>query len=292
VRLAKGGASGLVASSVEQQGAAVSEIARTTQSAAAGTDSVSSGANELSKTAATTGGAASAALSTADAFATHCHKLGPTDRGLRRQPQSRLRTAPAAETPPKRARALRHGRQRDHEGGERVLVVGMPARQKPRILARAAYIFIDKQASWLDHELRFGEIDFAPSLFFDADDVWDTASKLQDEAASSGTGSTLYAEALGAVLSHELDRLNNGRAKIPTPSRGGLAAWQQKVIEQYIEEHLTEPISLAALAQLAPSAFFISAEPSSSLSVRRPTATTQCGALRSPRCCWRGRASQ
>jgi AraC family transcriptional regulator len=28
-------------------------------------------------------------------------------------------------------------------------------------------------------------------------------------------------------------------------------SWQQKVVEQYVEEHLTEPISLAALAQLA-----------------------------------------
>lgn len=46
--------------------------------------------------------------------------------------------------------------------------------------------------------------------------------------------------------------LNMSRSpQIPKRSRGGLAAWQQKVVEQHIEEHLTEPISLAALAQLA-----------------------------------------
>jgi methyl-accepting chemotaxis protein len=65
-----------VASSVEQQGAAASEIARSAQAAAVGTDSVSSGANELSKTAATTGSAAAAALTTADALVSRCRVLG------------------------------------------------------------------------------------------------------------------------------------------------------------------------------------------------------------------------
>jgi AraC family transcriptional regulator len=33
--------------------------------------------------------------------------------------------------------------------------------------------------------------------------------------------------------------------------RGGLAAWQQRVVTTYIEEHLAEPIALATLAELA-----------------------------------------
>ncbi len=33
--------------------------------------------------------------------------------------------------------------------------------------------------------------------------------------------------------------------------KGGLAAWQQRAVTAYIEEHLAEPISLATLAQLA-----------------------------------------
>jgi AraC family transcriptional regulator len=32
--------------------------------------------------------------------------------------------------------------------------------------------------------------------------------------------------------------------------RGGLAAWQQRTVVAYIEEHLAEPVSLAKLAQL------------------------------------------
>jgi len=123
--------------------------------------------------------------------------------------------------------------------------------QEPRLLARAAYIFIDPQASWLAPELRFGEVAFAPRLFFDDADLWDTAVKLRTEAASPSGGNQLYAEALGAVLSHELIRLNNGRTPVAMRRRGGLAAWQQKAAEQYIDEHLAEPISLASLAELA-----------------------------------------
>ena len=33
--------------------------------------------------------------------------------------------------------------------------------------------------------------------------------------------------------------------------RGGLAAWQQRAVTGYIEDHLAEPIPLAALARLA-----------------------------------------
>jgi AraC family transcriptional regulator len=35
-----------------------------------------------------------------------------------------------------------------------------------------------------------------------------------------------------------------------TPIRGGLAGWQQRTVTAYIEEHLTEHISLATLARL------------------------------------------
>jgi methyl-accepting chemotaxis protein len=65
-----------IASSVEQQGAAASEIAHSAQAAAGGTDSVSSGANRLSRTADATGRTAAAALATAAALASRCRVLG------------------------------------------------------------------------------------------------------------------------------------------------------------------------------------------------------------------------
>jgi AraC family transcriptional regulator len=52
------------------------------------------------------------------------------------------------------------------------------------------------------------------------------------------------------LLVHELVRFNAGRPCVEPQVRGGLAAWQQRVVVAYIEDHLAEPISLAALAQL------------------------------------------
>ena len=59
-----------------------------------------------------------------------------------------------------------------------------------------------------------------------------------------------YGEALGVVLAHELLRLSQGAPRVECPVRGGLAAWKQRAVASYIEEHLNEQISLATLAQL------------------------------------------
>jgi len=59
----------------------------------------------------------------------------------------------------------------------------------------------------------------------------------------------MYAEALGAVLAHELVRLNAGIRPVEAPVRGGLAGWQQRIVTSYIEEHLSEQVPLATLAR-------------------------------------------
>jgi AraC family transcriptional regulator len=90
----------------------------------------------------------------------------------------------------------------------------------------------------------------APRLFFEDATLWNTALKLKSLIESAGSGSSPYFEALGIVLAHELVRLNAGAPRVEAPVRGGLAAWQQRTVTSYIEEHLTERISLATLAQL------------------------------------------
>ena len=80
--------------------------------------------------------------------------------------------------------------------------------------------------------------------------VWDTALKLKTLMESAGADNRLYLEALGTVLAHELVRLNAGTPRIETQVRGGLAAWQERTVRSYIEEHVTEHIRLATLAQL------------------------------------------
>jgi AraC family transcriptional regulator len=120
--------------------------------------------------------------------------------------------------------------------------------QKPRLLTRVTYFYIDPRGPLIDPELRFAETEFKPRLFFFDKDLWETAAKLK--AQSEKPGQRQYAEALGILMAHELLRLNNG-AGPRRHIRGGLAGWQEKKAAQYIEEHLSEDISLATLAELA-----------------------------------------
>jgi AraC family transcriptional regulator len=90
----------------------------------------------------------------------------------------------------------------------------------------------------------------APRLFFEDVTLADTALKLKRLMENAGADSGPYFEALGIVLAHELVRLNAGFSRIEAPVRGGLAAWQERTVTAYIEEHLAEQIPLATLAQL------------------------------------------
>jgi AraC family transcriptional regulator len=123
--------------------------------------------------------------------------------------------------------------------------------QRPRALTRTTYFYIDPRGPLADPELRFGEIEFKPRLFFYDRDLWETALKLKSLVENPGSMQRQYAEALGIVLMHELVRIN-GEVAVPGPvNRGGLAPWQQKRVAAYIEERIADEISLAALAELA-----------------------------------------
>jgi AraC family transcriptional regulator len=123
--------------------------------------------------------------------------------------------------------------------------------QVPRTLTRATYFYIDPSRLPLDPGLRFAETEFKPRLFFFDQGLWETLQKLKAEAENADRAGRGYAEALGLVLAHELIRLNNGVTPAPPSVRGGLAAWQQKRVAEYVEEHLADEFSLSALAELA-----------------------------------------
>jgi AraC family transcriptional regulator len=93
-------------------------------------------------------------------------------------------------------------------------------------------------------------VTLAARLFFEDATLSGTALKLERLIERAGSNSNPYLEALGIVLAHELIRLNAGAPRIEVPVRGGLAAWQQRVITTYVEEHLAEQISLTTLAGL------------------------------------------
>ncbi len=119
--------------------------------------------------------------------------------------------------------------------------------QRPRVLTRVDYFYIDRRGPLLDDELRFKEIEFRPRLFFFDDELWRLAVKLRGETV--GGGRRQYGEALSVLLGHELVRLNQGRIE-PRAARGGLSGWQQKRVADFIEAHLAEEVRLVALAAL------------------------------------------
>jgi AraC family transcriptional regulator len=122
--------------------------------------------------------------------------------------------------------------------------------QEPQIPARVIYFYLDPSVLAISSERDIAETPLAPRLFFEDGALWDTALKLTASIENAGSDNQLYIEALGVVLAHELLRLNAGTPRIEPQARGGLAAWQQRTVVAYVEEHLDEPISLATLAQL------------------------------------------
>jgi AraC family transcriptional regulator len=123
--------------------------------------------------------------------------------------------------------------------------------QTPRVLTRVTYFYIDLQDSLFEADSGMDLSAMSPRLFFFDQAVWDTALKLKAEVGNSDPSSHRYAEALSLVLMHELIRLERPASAAVRPLRGGLPVWQQKRLMEFIEEHLAEEISLAALAELS-----------------------------------------
>jgi len=116
-----------------------------------------------------------------------------------------------------------------------------------RTAARMVFFYLDPDAmpsNASDHAL-------APRLLFEDATLLSTAKKLSALIESPESDNRDYLEALGRVLAHELLRLQQGSAPTKQLARGGLAAWQERIVTTYIEEHLAEPILLATLAELA-----------------------------------------
>jgi len=119
----------------------------------------------------------------------------------------------------------------------------------PRTLTGVTYFYVDPAE--LQAEFDGHASEFAPRLFFEDPTIWSTAAKLKQAIQSPNSESRLYVEALGVVLVHELMRRDRGAPRAHTFARGGLAAWQQRIVTAYIDEHLSEQIPLATLARLA-----------------------------------------
>jgi AraC family transcriptional regulator len=122
---------------------------------------------------------------------------------------------------------------------------------EPRTPMGVMYFHFDPDKLQAVSDTNMAGFSLGPRLFFEDVTIRSTAKKLMTAIESPNCENQLYLEALGVVLVHELQRLGLGSARADGVVRGGLAAWQQRVVTAYIEEHLSEQISLAALAQLA-----------------------------------------
>jgi AraC family transcriptional regulator len=120
-----------------------------------------------------------------------------------------------------------------------------------RIPTAVTYFYFDPAALQVGSEWDLADVQFMPRLFFEDATIWNTVGKLKRAIEGPDSESRLYIEALGVVLVHELIRLNRGARRVEASVRGGLAAWQQRIVTAYINEHLSEQISLATLAGLA-----------------------------------------
>src|SRR5262249_22581508 len=116
---------------------------------------------------------------------------------------------------------------------------------------RRLHFYVDPAKLELHLERDIAGLTFAPRLLFEDAALWHTAGKLTSVLERSTSGDRAYLEALGIVLLHELLRLNCAAGRPPVRISGGLAAWQQRIVAAYIEDHLAERIPLDTLAQLA-----------------------------------------
>jgi AraC family transcriptional regulator len=116
-------------------------------------------------------------------------------------------------------------------------------------LTRMMYFYFDPVALQMPLDARVEEM--SPRLLFEDSTLWATAFKLKRAVEIREPETRLYSEALAIVLMHELSHQNRDKLGAEADSRGGLAAWQKRKVTSYIEEHLTEQISLTKLAELA-----------------------------------------
>ena len=111
-----------------------------------------------------------------------------------------------------------------------------------------AFLYLDPEVLAKSDDPQEG---LRPRVHFEDSVVWNTAAKLKGAIESGQAKCMSYLEALSKVLSHELASVDQVTVQQLSVNRGGLAGWQKRVLAEYIEKHLGEPVCLAKLAQLA-----------------------------------------
>lgn len=117
--------------------------------------------------------------------------------------------------------------------------------------AQITYIHIDPSATAQTAGRDFACQRLLPRLHFHNPVLWETVRKVKILLNREHTCNSRYGSALGVVLAHELMHSEHDLGAHEGPDRGGLAAWQRRLIAQHVEEHLAERLPISSLAELA-----------------------------------------
>jgi AraC family transcriptional regulator len=90
-----------------------------------------------------------------------------------------------------------------------------------------------------------------PRLHFYNLVLWQTVLKVKTLVDGEGIHSSHYGNALGVILTHELVHNGHGVRDREGSDRGGLAAWQRRLVAEHVEDHLAERLPVSRLAKLA-----------------------------------------
>lgn len=119
--------------------------------------------------------------------------------------------------------------------------------QKPRVLGRVTFLYLDPKAPFLDPGLRLSENGFKPRLFFFDQDIWGNRAETQG-AGRTGKFVRLCGSAR-ARLDARTDPVGSARSVDAGSGRIGHLAAEK--VSEYVEEHLNADISLNTLAGIA-----------------------------------------
>src|SRR5215467_4273730 len=168
-------------------------------------------------------------------FRAPCHLLLVYEEGVREEGETVV-----GDLPPSTLRTLRRKLTFVPAGHE------CREWQRPRVRSRVICFYFDPAKMSAHSDASPPAAPLAPRLFFENNVLWDTAVKLA-MAMEDGSEADRYSEALGVVVAHELLRMHGHVRRHGPPARGSLAVWRQRIVAAYIEEHLAEPIAVAAL---------------------------------------------
>jgi len=121
----------------------------------------------------------------------------------------------------------------------------------PDNTAHITYIYIDPSATAQPARRDIVVHPLLPRLHFHSSVLWQTVLKVKTLVDGEGARSAHFGNALGIVLAHELVHNEHGVRHREGSDRGGLAAWQRRLVAQHVEEHLAERLPVSRLAKLA-----------------------------------------